>query len=286
MVTIHGEFPGRKLEGVDRYKRLYHFTSFDTFVKIWLSKSLRFSSAKNVNDIQEAQNSVTIRNFYQTPLLHAFLEEMGKYKQISLSMDYDSYIWGCMSTMMWGHYGDKGNGVCLQFDYDKLNIPESCQHKPISYVDVRSKDVILDSELKTRRDIISFIEQNHVALFFTKTRSWENENEYRIISRELDSLDISEALSAVYLTRFDSDECIFVERLVDGSIPVKSLRFFSNKDNMAIPVLVDTCKIRKQFQKASKSPENTLNSMRSRSLDFYEQHKNDLDFPLIMNPLE
>lgn len=31
--TSHGEFPGSKLVGKERNQRLYHFTSFDTFIK-------------------------------------------------------------------------------------------------------------------------------------------------------------------------------------------------------------------------------------------------------------
>ena len=32
--------PGQPLKGANRYKKLYHFTSFNSFVKIWLSKKL------------------------------------------------------------------------------------------------------------------------------------------------------------------------------------------------------------------------------------------------------
>ena len=34
--------------------------------------------------------------------------QLATYKQISLMLDYSEKVKGFMSTMMWGHYGDKG----------------------------------------------------------------------------------------------------------------------------------------------------------------------------------
>ena len=53
-LSIRGvAYPGRKLEGKAKFEKLYHYTSFDTFVKIWLSQKLRYGKVQNVNDIQE-----------------------------------------------------------------------------------------------------------------------------------------------------------------------------------------------------------------------------------------
>lgn len=57
--TSHGHYPGTKLIGKDRYKRLYHFTSFDTFVRIWLSGELLFGDVQKVNDLQESDFLLT-----------------------------------------------------------------------------------------------------------------------------------------------------------------------------------------------------------------------------------
>lgn len=48
---IVSTYPGKPLAGMEKYKKLYHFTSFDTFVRIWLSKKLKFGSMLEVNDI-------------------------------------------------------------------------------------------------------------------------------------------------------------------------------------------------------------------------------------------
>ena len=95
--TNIGTFPGNKLKGVERYKRLYHYTSFDSFVKIWLSKSLRFSPVSNVNDIQEKVIEASISNPEQFELAKNFIAIRKSFKQVSFTMDYDSYFKGCMS---------------------------------------------------------------------------------------------------------------------------------------------------------------------------------------------
>jgi hypothetical protein len=51
--TSNGEFPGRKLKGEEKYRKLYHYTSFNTFVKIWCTKKLKFGTLTDVNDILE-----------------------------------------------------------------------------------------------------------------------------------------------------------------------------------------------------------------------------------------
>ena len=33
---------GEKLTGKNRFKKLYHYTSFDSFVRIWCTQSLKF----------------------------------------------------------------------------------------------------------------------------------------------------------------------------------------------------------------------------------------------------
>lgn len=92
--TTHGIYPGTKLKQGERYKRLYHFTSFETFMKIWLSGKLLFGDVQKVNDLQEANFPVSTGNMQHWTVMQKFRKMRLKYKQISLCMDYDSYIWG------------------------------------------------------------------------------------------------------------------------------------------------------------------------------------------------
>ena len=43
---------------------------------------------------------------------------------------------------------------------------------------------------------------NAKEIFLTKQKSWSSENEYRVVCPDQDKLDISGAISAVYLTYF------------------------------------------------------------------------------------
>ena len=211
-------------------------TSFDTFVKIWLTKQLRFSSTEGVNDMMELSDSITSLKGY---LIFAYRDRRLLYRQISLSMDYDSYIKGYMSPMMWGHYGDKRKGVCIELDYMKLPLGSTMYHAPVVYKKVLNKEVLLPNNLTTIEDIDNYIVQNRKDLFFTKQIDWKGENEYRIISNTLDYLDVSNAITAVYLTSYDSIECLLVEKLVGECVPVKYV-YFHNEFGKCIPRVAET----------------------------------------------
>ena len=66
--TLNGEFPGKRLKGAKRYEKLYHYTSFESFVKIWLNKTLRFSPVTGVNDIQEKIIEASVNNLNQVEI--------------------------------------------------------------------------------------------------------------------------------------------------------------------------------------------------------------------------
>ena len=279
----NGKFPGQKLHGKERYARLYHYTSFDAFVKIWLSKTLKFCSIRRVNDVLE-HIKPEVSGIKQMALLNAYVDIRSQFKQISLTMDYDSYMRGCMSPCMWGYYADKKKGVCIELDYNKLSFSNTMIKGPITYKKYIPNATHIPSDVITAKQLLAFIKKNAKSEFFTKHISWKGENEYRIVSQNEDYLDISDAINAVYLTTYDSDECFFVEKLVDESVPVKFLKYNSQPSTgYALPVMIETKKIRQQMEDAKNNPNNVLVSMSNQARDLYENHKNDLDFPLIIN---
>ncbi|MBD5258384.1 MAG: DUF2971 domain-containing protein [Barnesiella sp.] len=235
--TTHGIYPGTKLKQDERYKRLYHFTSFDTFMKIWLSGKLLFGNVQKVNDLQEAAFPVSTGNMQHWAVMQKFRELRLKYKQISLCMDYDSYIWGCMSTQMWAYYADKSQGVCIELDFSKLNFPENCIHGPVKYRNV-TNEVTLDPKISTAKDISKFILKNKSKLFFTKQFTWKGENEYRIVSNSDEALDISSAISCIYVTDTDTVEFELLTKLVGDKTPIKCLKFIA-RSGLSIPVIPD-----------------------------------------------
>ena len=123
----------KKLTGDERYKKLYHYTSFDSFVKIWLNQNLRFSPLSAVNDIQEVDFKTAVINSDRLDLCNRLNKHRLSYKQISFTMDYDSALKGCMSPMMWGLYADKRKGVCIELEYDKIKFPTGTLKDVVTY---------------------------------------------------------------------------------------------------------------------------------------------------------
>lgn len=282
-INANGIYPGHKLRGKERYAKLYHYTSFESFVKIWLSKTLKFSSVKNVNDVLESAIKTQAATFPQMPLMDAYIDIRPQFRQISLTMDYDSYVKGCMSPCMWGYYADKKKGVCIELDYDKLPFSKSTIKGPVIYKEDIPDATYLPAELTTINQLLSFMRKNARREFLTKHISWKGENEYRIVSREDEFLDISQAITAVYLTSYDSDECIFVEKLVGDAVPVKYLHYISEAGTGYVrPVMTNTKSIRQQWEAAKNNPDNALVMMTDQARAFYDQHKDDPDYPLII----
>lgn len=271
---VKGTFPGNRLRGKDRYKRLYHYTSFDTFVKIWLTKQLKFGEIKSMNDIQEADFASSISNMQQLPLLYAYNGVRTSFKQISLTMDYDTYLKGCMSPMMWGLYADKRRGVCIELDFDKIEFPKDCIKGIVRYKKVLKKSAEIPSIAKSINDIRKYIIKNKNESFFTKQNSWKGENEYRIISSNSAFLNIADAITAVYVTTYDSLDCLLVEKLINDQVPVQYLHYI-NSGSMARPVLSDTKKYREQNDANRTNPKNVLLKLHEQALSHYENLKDD-----------
>lgn len=244
----NGVYPGTPITVEEKQKRLYHYTSFESFVKIWLSQSLLFSKTDKVNDILEKNKALSTYNV-QKDIFDAYQEEITKYKQISLVMDYDSYITGAMSPMMWGHYGNNGDGVCIELDPAKLNL-ENIIAKPIEYCGFIPCAPPLPGTLH-KENITEYVSNKLDVLFFCKSIDWQGENEYRLVKRleecsTEDKLDISEAITAIYVTSAFSSTCKFVEKLV-GDIPVKFFHF-NTVENCRIPRMTLTKKYRESFK--------------------------------------
>lgn len=280
--TCNGKYPGTALTNDEKRKHLYHFTSFDTFVKIWLSKELLFADVRKVNDLIEQTVEWNFTNMQKIPLMGAIEDGRYAYKQISLTMDYDSYLKGCMSSMMWGYYADKTAGVCIELDFDKLPLSDGCLHAPISYEENVPTSIDVPPDLSTRNDVEKWIIANQLRFFFTKQSTWREENEYRIVSNSKRALSIADAITAVYVAKANSETCKFVLALVNNAVPVLCLSYKDSSTGISIPRVSDAAIKRKQFEDARNSKTNALNYIHKQALDFYNLHKDDWDFPLVL----
>lgn len=212
--------------------RLYHYTSIDAFAKIWVSKKLRFSESKNTNDLFERSKTwefvcgilpTGIDVDIMDALNHfgkSFSDLLAQYKQISFTLDYNKFE-GCKSSMMWGQYAHNDNGVCIEFDSEKLNYVRNIYASKIKYT-YNVPKIRFDKEnaFVDNSYLKSFIKRNRKALFFTKHKQWEHENEFRLISNDEDYLPIDGAIKRVYVFNSSSINTRVVEHIVNGEVPI------------------------------------------------------------------
>ena len=97
-------------------------------------QTIAFLCTRRVNDMMELSESIHPLS-ENVCMIFAYKDMRSKYKQISLSMNYDSYIKGCMSAMMWGTlWRQKRRGVCIGFDYAKMPLNQKDMfHAPVKY---------------------------------------------------------------------------------------------------------------------------------------------------------
>ena len=127
---------------------------------------------------------------------------------------------------MWGHYAEKGKGVCLVFDKHKLL-------KCLS-TDMYSRKVNYKRKFKgyihiNSGNIGKSLEKKRKEFFFTKSSDWKYEQEFRIITK-IDSgsddlfLDFKDSLIAVVLQYADGcDNYMPINDTVFSSLNFKIL---------------------------------------------------------------
>lgn len=213
---------------------LFHYTSMYHAFQIICSEILKFSNLPDSNDILESA-----RPTYGLENLH---DELNNYRQLSFTMS-DNRL-GFAIPAMWGHYGDRGRGVCLIFDRNKIlsNLPCNSHYSRITYSGDYCKDY--DSSIVCNDKADAYILQNMKEIFFTKTEDWSYEQEFRIVCKA-DSTErhkyipISSALKGIIIQKPQSissdDDSAFntpeyrILNTISPNIPVLWLEKFFNK---------------------------------------------------------
>ena len=226
--------------------KLYHYTTFDKFKKIWGSNELRFANShvKTNNDYFERRKSFSVNE----NCIDLFVEDMlspkkmnilnyfnivGRYKQISFTMDYiedeDFPILGCLSPMMWGHYGDCGNGVCIELDSDLLlSGNKDIISKKVSYVSLLSDINITQQGISSYKELDKFVKSNLDIIFFKKHKHWKFENEFRVLSPTLHHLNVHNATTRIYVLNYNSATSEDVKSIVGDISKLSFIRSESN----------------------------------------------------------
>lgn len=172
---------------VNKYSRVYYFTSIDHAIENINKKRIKLSSFNSVNDVFETYSFIESNSERRSSLgdgarEKAKVEAEGK---VFLSTTLDWNVPG-----MWWHYANKNNGVCLGIDV-MTNLLE-----PVNYIANRG---LVD------RDIL---ESATDSLFRIKHSSWSYENEYRVILSKDDSLVADDKL---YFIKSSEESFLFKE---------------------------------------------------------------------------
>lgn len=157
---------------------LCHYTSAETLPLI-LKNGLKFGRLCEMNDVFES----TKRYFYDLEKLSSMNipdddvdQELRRYRQISFSRD-NSPKRAFMLWQMWGHYADKGKGVCLVFQRSALieSIPSQYNYSEIEYTDDENNTIVLTEPP------LPFFKHNMKKIFFEKYHEWGYEQEFRVV---------------------------------------------------------------------------------------------------------
>ena len=268
----------KPLYGKEKYSKLYHTTSLNSFMLIWAKKRLKFAPLTGVNDIKEQSLLISHQSPQLLPMLYAMQDIRKAYKQISFTMDFNSLIKGYASPLIWGVYGDKNNGVCIELDYEKLRLPKNCFNDIVEYKDKLINRIEIPKDVVTINGLKAFIREHQKDLFFVKEKCWEYENEYRIISDTDEYLDISNAITAVYVANIDGLAFDIVDELLKNT-DVK-FEYVHVDDKIGILCSSDARKYKNQFISTLNNPKNCLLPISNQAKEYYESLKNNPDADL------
>ena len=167
---------------------LFHYTGFDSFIKILESMTLRSSPLCNMNDLNEADLSGLDWNDDFLRMHQAQNYVRTKCSVISFSQNYevDSVCReGSNHPALWAHYADDSRGACIVLDREALlEVNRDC----LQYLFYKLEDVDYTwnqaPSLEVNRERFStvseFVQKNYRELFYKKDIDWFNEREVRL----------------------------------------------------------------------------------------------------------
>ena len=216
--------------------KLYHYTKFDSAKTIIESNSLKFGRLDNMNDVYEAYKQVSDESLNADIDIKQIHEALLSYMQLSFTQD--GIYKGYEISAMWGHYAEKGKGVCLVFDKKKLIkiLPDGLHHNKVDYQIDFKGDITIDSN-----NLSESIGQNMNKFFFTKSKDWEYEQEYRVV-RKVDDINsnvflpLNDRLIAVILQYADSEEGVY-DKYVDSIFSSQHFRILDKISDRNLLIL-------------------------------------------------
>ena len=138
-------------------------------------------------------------------LLRAAERQLHAYRQTSLSLD--GKFPGFAIPAMWGHYADKGTGVCIVFD--KATLVRKLESIRGYYFDRVKYIRDFDPNITISGAPAKYFRENIRDIFFNKGDCWEYEQEFRIIrcaDDEPANIDISGCVMAIVMCYAEGDD--------------------------------------------------------------------------------
>ena len=192
---------------------LFHYTSFDNFMKIIQSMTLHSTPLCRMNDLNEANlDGIQWDNIMMPLNAERYVKD--ECSVICFSKNYmnGSYCQeGTNHPALWAHYADNSNGVCIVLD--KKNLID-INKELLSSLFYRFESVTYDfccapniPVLASNLSVSEFIQQNYKELFFKKHKDWSYECEERLfVEKSKVHLNIKGAIKYVVLGGKFSDE--------------------------------------------------------------------------------
>lgn len=208
----------RKNFDVDRY--IYHYTSFETAIKIIYNDTLLLSTLSRTNDTSEQKLRINCDKFKdglsqeQISLFEKYWEDWSinsklicfsrdrKKEDITMSFKTDPFDMtgrGFALPRMWAQYARNNSGVCFvisrdEFERKVLELYPEAICKNVKYYHWVNR---LELSENTVNELVKIINHNPDTeyaqtflrenvefadyLFFSKLSDWEGENEYRVL---------------------------------------------------------------------------------------------------------
>lgn len=187
---------------------LYHYTKFDSFLKILDSMTLRSSPLSKMNDLNEADLSGIDWSKDFLLMYDAQNYVRTKCSVISFTQNYDvesNCREGANNPAMWAYYAENSGGVCIVLDREALiennddrlknvfytleDVEYTCEHNP--HMEVQPGDCSNVSDL---------VHKNYKEIFFKKDIVWKNESEVRFFVESPEFyLNIKDAIKYIVL---------------------------------------------------------------------------------------
>lgn len=224
-------------------KSYYHFTSLENFLKIWATQKLLLCSRKRMNDSAEQEEMLSgVRNYADFLAYGYAIEE---YKQLSLSYNGEWPMY--FSPTMWGIYAKNNTGVCIELDPSKLNLDSDtyiCDLVEYTKEIPNCPRLPYGEPFQNIDEAIEYVKQHIHDIYFRKYIDWQYELEYRIISKKKSFLDITGAITCVYIFHMNEADYNIIDGMnsqlpKDKQLTFRSVQYRSDKENTKVLKVYD-----------------------------------------------